>query len=189
MIRISKLISLPLLITLCLVAPTAAHATTIVQVGDATGTEQTKAVFSGTVDVTCNNSTLEVTVQNDGTGTIDDIDWTNCTGPLGACSATLVTGADFHITGVSGGGELTLVNNASMQLTCNGTTCTATAGTAVTAAITNSGLFTFAEAAIANEDVAVAGGPLCGTIGTWAQIWTIDTSANGADNTVTISEP
>lgn len=184
--------SFVVVLALLLLAPVA-HATTIVEDGFWTGTENGAAVLTGTLAVTCDTSTLLLNVADDGTATIDNITWAACTSGLGACTVTLdAKPLAMWITFLPGmlftGGEMTLNKGVTGTATvsCGIATCTAVVDTTFIATVTETSFTTKATVDLAGQDVGMPGG-ICGALATWTQSWTVNSTASGLDTTVTIT--
>jgi hypothetical protein len=187
--RLIQLAALAFAVT-ALAAP--AYATTIAAVGNAVATENEAGSFdNGNLSITCQSSDATLTLGNSGAATIDALTFAGCTEPVAGMACTF-TVADLPqnatITNVGPAAELTLDGPPYFGITvdCGALTCAYQMIATLTVGVTGG-----ASPRLHVRDQAfVIGGDLgCGSgiDGNWNSSWTIKSTANGTDTTLTIT--
>jgi hypothetical protein len=173
------------------------YATTIPEVGNAVATENGPGnLDNGVISITCTSSDATATMANNGTTTIDALTFGGCTNTVsGAACTVTVTGLPQagHTTGVApDDGDFTTTGPsfAGATVDCGALTCTAQSDDRLTATVTTTGGAS-PRLNIVNQPIVVGGDPGCGLVGdgNWNSSWTINSTANGTDTTLTITEP
>jgi hypothetical protein len=192
------------LAAMALAAGPASAAATVAEFGDFAATENEPFTISNSqISISCDISHMTGTVTNAGALTFETFTITGgCTETISGTECTMVP-RDWPITAtithnpmgphtgdvtwdaVQPGGVF-----AGFDITCAAGTrqCTASTSSALTAELTNSDPVNGApgQLEITGEVLALSG-TLCGSSATLNAAWTIDSTANGTDTTITVT--
>jgi hypothetical protein len=172
-----------------------AYATTIAEVGNAVATEQGSSNFdNGNISITCTSSDATLTFANSGATTIDTLTFAGCSHVLTGMACTyIVTNLPqtAQTTFVApDDGELTPTGPTYWGVTvdCGALTCTLQSDDRLTGMVTTNG-GTRPRLNVVNQPIVFGGDAGCSTgiDGNANLAWTINSTANGTDTTLTIT--